>query len=163
MGNYVFAYTGGTMSVTPEEQEASMQAWGQWFGTLGDAGCLSFHETKNISCGEGGALLINDVGLADRAEAQEQPTDAAGQALHDQVRHRVVRLLDSRPLRSLGSFSYSLYLTHAPIVIAVAWFWYRPLVSVAVLVVGFAIAYGLKVLAGRRKAARMAAAPAGAR
>jgi peptidoglycan/LPS O-acetylase OafA/YrhL len=31
----------------------------------------------------------------------------------------LVRLLDSRPLRSLGSFSYSLYLTHAPIVIAV--------------------------------------------
>jgi peptidoglycan/LPS O-acetylase OafA/YrhL len=33
----------------------------------------------------------------------------------------VVRLLDSRPLRGLGSFSYSLYLTHAPIVIAVAY------------------------------------------
>jgi peptidoglycan/LPS O-acetylase OafA/YrhL len=31
----------------------------------------------------------------------------------------LVRLLDARPLRSLGSFSYSLYLTHAPIVIAV--------------------------------------------
>jgi peptidoglycan/LPS O-acetylase OafA/YrhL len=33
----------------------------------------------------------------------------------------LVRLLDSRPLRSLGSFSYSLYLTHAPIVIAVSY------------------------------------------
>jgi peptidoglycan/LPS O-acetylase OafA/YrhL len=33
----------------------------------------------------------------------------------------VVRALDSRPLRHLGSFSYSLYLTHAPIVIAVAY------------------------------------------
>jgi peptidoglycan/LPS O-acetylase OafA/YrhL len=33
----------------------------------------------------------------------------------------VVRLLDTRGLRSLGSFSYSLYLTHAPIVIAVAY------------------------------------------
>jgi peptidoglycan/LPS O-acetylase OafA/YrhL len=32
-----------------------------------------------------------------------------------------IRLLDSRPLRSLGSFSYSLYLTHLPIVIAVAY------------------------------------------
>ena len=31
----------------------------------------------------------------------------------------LVRLLDTRPLRRLGSFSYSLYLTHAPIVIAV--------------------------------------------
>ncbi|HEV7623457.1 MAG TPA: hypothetical protein VGO26_04925, partial [Amnibacterium sp.] len=33
----------------------------------------------------------------------------------------VVRILDTRPLRSLGSFSYSLYLTHAPIVIAVSY------------------------------------------
>ncbi len=31
----------------------------------------------------------------------------------------LVRVLDSRPLRSLGSFSYSLYLTHAPIIIAI--------------------------------------------
>jgi peptidoglycan/LPS O-acetylase OafA/YrhL len=33
----------------------------------------------------------------------------------------LVRFLDTRPLRSLGSFSYSLYLTHAPIVIAVSY------------------------------------------
>jgi peptidoglycan/LPS O-acetylase OafA/YrhL len=33
----------------------------------------------------------------------------------------LVRLLDARPLRSLGAFSYSLYLTHAPIVIAVSY------------------------------------------
>ena len=33
----------------------------------------------------------------------------------------VIRFLDTRPLRSLGSFSYSLYLTHLPIVIAVAY------------------------------------------
>ena len=34
---------------------------------------------------------------------------------------RLIRVLDVRPLRSLGSFSYSLYLTHAPIVIAVSY------------------------------------------
>ena len=33
---------------------------GQSLGSFGDFGCLSFHETKNIHCGEGGALLIND-------------------------------------------------------------------------------------------------------
>jgi peptidoglycan/LPS O-acetylase OafA/YrhL len=33
----------------------------------------------------------------------------------------IVRILDTRPLHSLGSFSYSLYLTHAPIVIAVSY------------------------------------------
>ena len=37
-------------------------------GSMGDFGCLSFHETKNIHCGEGGALLINDEKFVERAE-----------------------------------------------------------------------------------------------
>ncbi|MEJ2793726.1 dTDP-4-amino-4,6-dideoxygalactose transaminase [Iodobacter sp. LRB] len=37
-------------------------------GTIGDLGCLSFHETKNIISGEGGALLINNPELIERAE-----------------------------------------------------------------------------------------------
>ena len=37
-------------------------------GTLGDFGCLSFHETKNITCGEGGALVVRDPALAALAE-----------------------------------------------------------------------------------------------
>jgi dTDP-4-amino-4,6-dideoxygalactose transaminase len=37
-------------------------------GTIGDLGCLSFHETKNVICGEGGALLINNPELLARAE-----------------------------------------------------------------------------------------------
>ena len=37
-------------------------------GSLGSLGTLSFHETKNIMCGEGGALLINDEKLIERAE-----------------------------------------------------------------------------------------------
>ena len=37
-------------------------------GALGDFGCFSFHETKNISCGEGGALIIKDKAYADKAE-----------------------------------------------------------------------------------------------
>ncbi len=40
----------------------------QYLGTIGDLGCLSFHETKNIISGEGGALLINDPELRERAE-----------------------------------------------------------------------------------------------
>ncbi|HXY38288.1 MAG TPA: dTDP-4-amino-4,6-dideoxygalactose transaminase [Vicinamibacteria bacterium] len=45
-------------------------------GTLGDAGCLSFHETKNVSCGEGGALVLQDGALAARAEiAREKGTN----------------------------------------------------------------------------------------
>ena len=41
---------------------------GRALGTLGRLGTLSFHETKNISCGEGGALLVNDPSLIQRAE-----------------------------------------------------------------------------------------------
>jgi dTDP-4-amino-4,6-dideoxygalactose transaminase len=37
-------------------------------GTIGHMGCLSFHETKNIISGEGGALLINDERFIERAE-----------------------------------------------------------------------------------------------
>jgi dTDP-4-amino-4,6-dideoxygalactose transaminase len=36
-------------------------------GTIGDIGCISFHYTKNISCGEGGAILINNKKLYERA------------------------------------------------------------------------------------------------
>ena len=41
---------------------------GKFLGTFGCMATQSFHETKNISCGEGGALLMNDIGLVDRAE-----------------------------------------------------------------------------------------------
>jgi dTDP-4-amino-4,6-dideoxygalactose transaminase len=48
----------------------------QWLGTFGRLATLSFHETKNFSCGEGGALLINDPALAARAEIlREKGTD----------------------------------------------------------------------------------------
>jgi dTDP-4-amino-4,6-dideoxygalactose transaminase len=51
-------------------------AGGRALGTIGALGALSFHETKNVSCGEGGALLINDARLAERAEIlQEKGTD----------------------------------------------------------------------------------------
>jgi len=41
---------------------------GRWLGTFGRLSTQSFHETKNITCGEGGALLINDERLIERAE-----------------------------------------------------------------------------------------------
>ena len=41
---------------------------GRPLGSIGHLGTLSFHETKNIISGEGGALLINDPALAERAE-----------------------------------------------------------------------------------------------
>jgi dTDP-4-amino-4,6-dideoxygalactose transaminase len=41
---------------------------GHWLGTLGALGTQSFHETKNFTCGEGGALIVNDPRLVERAE-----------------------------------------------------------------------------------------------
>lgn len=41
---------------------------GRPLGTIGDIGTLSFHETKNIICGEGGALLCRDETFSERAE-----------------------------------------------------------------------------------------------
>lgn len=41
---------------------------GRSLGTISTFGAVSFHETKNIICGEGGALLVNDPEFSDRAE-----------------------------------------------------------------------------------------------
>lgn len=41
---------------------------GRPLGSIGHMGCLSFHETKNIISGEGGALLVNDADFTQRAE-----------------------------------------------------------------------------------------------
>jgi dTDP-4-amino-4,6-dideoxygalactose transaminase len=49
---------------------------GRYLGTFGQLAALSFHETKNFSCGEGGALLINDAQFNERAEIlREKGTD----------------------------------------------------------------------------------------
>jgi len=49
---------------------------GRMLGSIGHLGCLSFHETKNIISGEGGALLINEEKFIDRAEIiREKGTD----------------------------------------------------------------------------------------
>lgn len=49
---------------------------GKALGTIGSFGCYSFHETKNYSMGEGGALLIQDVGKIEEAEIiREKGTD----------------------------------------------------------------------------------------
>ncbi|MDD4028725.1 MAG: dTDP-4-amino-4,6-dideoxygalactose transaminase [Caldisericia bacterium] len=41
---------------------------GNYVGTVGSIGCFSFHETKNYSCGEGGAILLNNPILIEKAE-----------------------------------------------------------------------------------------------
>jgi dTDP-4-amino-4,6-dideoxygalactose transaminase len=49
---------------------------GRQLGTIGDVGCFSFHVTKNIVCGEGGAFVTNNDETARRAEiVREKGTD----------------------------------------------------------------------------------------
>ncbi len=49
-------------------QGVSARYKGQILGTIGDYGCYSFHETKNYSMGEGGAIIIKNMDLFERAE-----------------------------------------------------------------------------------------------
>jgi dTDP-4-amino-4,6-dideoxygalactose transaminase len=77
----------GLLLVEDAAQGVGAALDGRALGAIGDVGTLSFHETKNISCGEGGALLVNDERLAERAEIlQEKGTDrqrfARGEVSH---------------------------------------------------------------------------------
>ena len=57
------------LKVVEDAAQAVMSSYkGQALGAIGDYGCYSFHETKNYSMGEGGALLIKDAGKIEDAE-----------------------------------------------------------------------------------------------
>jgi dTDP-4-amino-4,6-dideoxygalactose transaminase len=58
----------GLMVIEDAAQGIMSTYKGRPLGSIGHLACLSFHETKNIISGEGGALLINDAKLARRAE-----------------------------------------------------------------------------------------------
>lgn len=63
--------------VVEDAAQAVMSTYkGKALGTIGDFGCYSFHETKNYSMGEGGAILIQNEDFIDRAEIiREKGTD----------------------------------------------------------------------------------------
>lgn len=66
----------GLMVVEDAAQGIMSEYKGKALGTIGDFGCFSFHETKNYSMGEGGALLIKDPKYIDQAEIlREKGTD----------------------------------------------------------------------------------------
>lgn len=58
---------------------------GRALGTIGHMGAYSFHETKNIIAGEGGALLVNDPALAERAEIIREKGTNRSQFFRGQV------------------------------------------------------------------------------
>ena len=58
---------------------------GRPLGTIGDFGCFSFHETKNYSMGEGGAILINDEKYIEKAEILREKGTNRSQFFRGQV------------------------------------------------------------------------------
>lgn len=65
------------LKVVEDAAQAVMSSYkGRSLGSIGDIGAYSFHETKNVISGEGGAILINDPSIAMRAEIiREKGTD----------------------------------------------------------------------------------------
>lgn len=68
-----------SLKVVEDAAQGVMSSYkGRALGTIGDFGCFSFHETKNYSMGEGGALLIRDPEYNERAEIlREKGTNRA--------------------------------------------------------------------------------------
>ena len=58
---------------------------GRALGTIGDFGCYSFHETKNYSAGEGGAILINNTDYIEKAEILREKGTNRAQFFRGQV------------------------------------------------------------------------------
>ena len=58
---------------------------GKYLGTFGCMAAQSFHETKNFTCGEGGALLVNDPRYAERAEILQEKGTNRSQFFRGQV------------------------------------------------------------------------------
>jgi dTDP-4-amino-4,6-dideoxygalactose transaminase len=61
--NHIQALTNNKQTTTNNKQQTKLP-----LGSIGHFGCFSFHETKNIQCGEGGLLAINDDRFLKRAE-----------------------------------------------------------------------------------------------
>jgi hypothetical protein len=83
MTKFVYLYSGGSMAETPEEQEAAMQAWVAWFGTLGGAlidGGNPFASAATIaadgSVSDGGASAITGYSLINADSLDDAVTTA---------------------------------------------------------------------------------------
>ena len=65
------------LTVVEDAAQAMLAGFGgRPLGSIGQLGCISFHETKNLTCGEGGALVINEADWVERAEIlQEKGTN----------------------------------------------------------------------------------------
>ena len=91
MAKFVYVYIGGQIAETPEAQEQAMQAWGAWFGTLGDSVAdmgNPFGSSATVSSGgvadggksgAGGYSIVSAGSLSDAtAKAKGCPVLASG-------------------------------------------------------------------------------------
>jgi dTDP-4-amino-4,6-dideoxygalactose transaminase len=76
----------GNISVIEDNAHGLFGSYkGKPLGSFGDMSTLSFHETKNISCGEGGALVINNNTYSERAEILREKGTNRGRFFRGQV------------------------------------------------------------------------------
>ena len=75
----------GLIVVEDAAQGVMSKYKGKALGGIGDYGCYSFHETKNYSMGEGGALLIRDEAAVDKAEIMREKGTDRSRFLRGQV------------------------------------------------------------------------------
>ena len=84
MAKFVYVYTGGQMADTPEAQEQAMQAWGAWFGTLGDKITdmgNPFGASATVKSGgssEGGASRLTGYSVVEAESLDEAAVKADG-------------------------------------------------------------------------------------
>ena len=75
----------GVKVVEDAAQGAGAYYKGRALGSIGDFGCYSFHETKNYSMGEGGALAFPDDGVKDAAEILREKGTNRSQFFRGQI------------------------------------------------------------------------------
>lgn len=79
------AHRHGLIVVEDAAQGAFSSYKGRPLGSIGDLGCLSFHETKNVISGEGGALLVSNPNMIERAEIIREKGTNRSQFFRGQV------------------------------------------------------------------------------
>jgi dTDP-4-amino-4,6-dideoxygalactose transaminase len=75
----------GLLVIEDAAQAVGASYRGLPLGSIGDLGAFSFHETKNLTCGEGGALSVNDPSLVGRAEIVRDKGTNRGQFMRGEV------------------------------------------------------------------------------